>query len=175
MQIASADDFTAAVHHAVSTLREDCGLLRPRLAVVAPDNTYREAIVALQNADVFVFGPFSVEQFAREDLAPHYDGLLFADETNDTMRLFLDNASTHHVVGVVSGLNYPIAYTPQHVSYEIAGKGEADEAPLRDAFYKLIDCVRLRKNYKKASAHPLEKSWIPKGRDDVKLDLTKEE
>ena len=47
--------------------------------------------------------------------------------------------------------------------------------PLRHAIYAALDILRQRIRYRHATHHPLAKQWIPRGRDDYKLDLTKEE
>ena len=47
--------------------------------------------------------------------------------------------------------------------------------PLRQAIYAALDILRQRIRYRQATSHPLEKQWVPRGRDDYKLDLTKDD
>ena len=52
----------------------------------------------------------------------------------------------------------------------------ASEASFRQAVYTSIDVYRNREAYRQATAHPLRKEFVDKnGKDNVRLDLTKEE
>lgn len=78
------------------------------------------------------------------------------------------------------GVNYtaglPIVRTsPDHgTAYDIAGKNEASDESFRQAIYMGIDIFRNRLAYDEAREDPLRKMFFDRGRDDEKLDLTKE-
>ena len=80
-----------------------------------------------------------------------------------------------------SGVNYTagldfVRTSPDHgTGYDIAGKGEASEESLRQAIYKAIDVVRCRRNEAYIHRNPLRKQYFDKGKDNVVLDLTKDE
>lgn len=155
-------------------LRCDFASLRPRLAVISSNARLASPIAELREHGLFVFGPFEARSFVERGLQHHYDGciLLGADEVRDQL---LADAEPEYTVGYVSGL--PIVHTYPHlpISYERAGQGVTSEVPLREAIYAAIDIERARRRYRQATRRPLEKQWIPRGRDDFKLDLTRED
>lgn len=158
-----------------SHLRLDFGILRPRLAVISPSNPrLRADIEELQEHGITVFGPLSPQEFTEGKWQYHYDGciLLDADDVRDQL---LKDEDADHTVGYVSGLPIVLTYPLHDIGYAQAGKGQADEVPLRQAIYAAIDISRTRHSYYAATRHPLERQWVPRGRDDFKLDLTKEE
>ena len=79
------------------------------------------------------------------------------------------------------GVNYtaglPIVRTsPDHgTAFDIAGKNEASDESFRQAIYMAIDVFRNRLAYDEARKNPLKKMFFDRGKDDEKLDLTKEE
>lgn len=78
-------------------------------------------------------------------------------------------------VNFTAGLPY-VRTSPDHgTAYDIAGRGEASPTSLREAIYAAIDIYRHRESYDAAHANPLRKQFVERRRDDVKLDLTKEE
>lgn len=156
------------------SLRADCGLIRPRLAVISSQPKLRYDIDELHDAGVMVFGPFDPQQFIEGGWQHHYDACLFlgADEARKQI-LAAEDADLH--VGYVSGLPVVLAYPMQDIAYDQAGRGVTSEVPLRQSLYAAIDIVRNRISYHHATYRPLEKQWVPRGRDDFKLDLTKEE
>lgn len=156
------------------SLRQDFGLMRPRLAVISDNARLHHDIVELREKGVLVFGPFDAKEFVEGGWQHHYDGciLLGADEARDQL---LSDGDADHTIGYVSGLPVVLTYPQQDIAYDKAGKGESNEISLRQALYSAIDIERARHAYHMATRRPLEKQWIPRGRDDFKLDLTKED
>jgi 4-hydroxythreonine-4-phosphate dehydrogenase len=80
-----------------------------------------------------------------------------------------------------SGVNFtaglPIVRTsPDHgTAYNIAGLNQASDESFRQAIYMGIDISRNRAAYDEARRNPLKKMFFDRGRDDEKLDLTREE
>ena len=155
-------------------LRQDFGLLRPRLAVISDNGRLHSDLIELREQGITVFGPFDAQAFTEGQWQHHYDGCLLigCPDVRDQLLADLDPDFT---IGYVSGLPVVLAYPTQGISYADAGKGQANEAPLRHALYAAIDIARSRFRYQAATRHPLEKQWVPRGRDDFKLDLTKED
>lgn len=156
------------------SLRFDFGLMRPRIAVISALKKLKNDLEELQEQGITAFGPFSASEFIEGAWQDHYDGCLFLDEDEAFKKVF-EGRDSDNTIGYVSGLPLVLTYPLVGISYDIAGKGEANEVPLRQAIYAAIDILRDRIRYRHATHHPLEKQWVPRGRDDFKLDLTKEE
>lgn len=167
----------AFMSHIVSisqSLRQDFGIMRPRMAVISSVDKIRQDIAALHEEGILVFGPFDAQQFTEGAWHLHYDGNLFlnADEARHQV---LQGCEAEQTIGYISGLSLVLTYPMQSIGYDIAGQGLADPSPLRHAIYAAIDILRSRIRYRQATHHPLERQWVPRGRDDFKLDLTKED
>ena len=76
-------------------------------------------------------------------------------------------------VNITTGL--PIIRTsPDHgTAFDICGKGVANEASFRNAIYRAIDIYRNRMRYQEATTNPLQKKYVERGKDNVRLDLSK--
>ncbi len=160
-----------AVHY---SLRQDYMQLRPRIALISSNEKTRGDLIELHEEGITAFGPFAGKTFIDNGWQSHYDACLFLDE-DEAMQHAMDGQDPEHTIGYVSGLPVVLTYPMLGISYDIAGKGEANEIPLREAIYAAIDIYRSRSSYRYYTRSPLEKQWIPRGRDDVKLDLTKED
>lgn len=155
-------------------LREDSCMLKPRIAVVSANQKLGNDIKELQEKGIVVFGPFEAQDFIETAKFNHYDAILFLEE-EEARHKMIASFGQNEIFGYVSGLPIVLAYSLTGVCYNQAGKGTNDEAPLRNAIYEAIDIHRNREAYHRATRNPLERQWNPKGRDDFKLDLTKEE
>lgn len=155
-------------------LREDLSEIRPRMVVLSGNMRLADKIHELQEEGVTVFGPFEAAGFIEAGNLEHYDAVLFLDEENARHQL-LKSLNPSLTYGYVSGLPLILTYPLTGISYPIAGKNAADETALRNALYAAIDTFRNREAFAQATYKPLEKQWVPKGRDDYKLDLSKEE
>lgn len=167
---AFTNDLTTINNH----LREDFTLLKPRIAVVSANQKLATDIKELQEKGMVVFGPFEAKDFVETGKYNHYDAVLFLEE-EETRHALINSFDSQNTIGYVSGLPIVLAYPLTGVCYDKAGKGLSDDATLRNAIYSAIDIHRNRETYRRATRNPLEKQWVPKGRDDFKLDLTKEE
>ena len=170
----ASEAFVAHIQSIHRSLRQDFDMIRPRIAVISAQQKLKGDLDDLREQGITVFGPFAADDFVKGQWQHHYDGCLFLgeDESHDQVLAAEDSQFT---IGYVSGLPLVLTYPLQGISYDIAGQGKADEVPLRQAIYAAIDIVRSRVRYHHATHHPLEKQWVPRGRDDFKLDLTKEE
>lgn len=145
-------------------LRHDFLLIKPRLAVVSANEELSEEIRALREEGIFAFGPFKPETLAETVTLDAYDALVYvgcqpapSEEEEEDGKL---------TYGYISGL-------PMAVTYLSAGQQDSVQG-LKEAIYAVIDITRARISYRRATHNPLEKQWVPRGRDDFKLDLTKE-
>ncbi len=155
-------------------LRQDFGFIRPRMALISSKPNMDTVIRELEEDGITIFGPFEANSFIEAGNYKHYDAVLFLEEEEGRKKL-IDALQREETIGYVSGLPLVLAYPLTGICYDKAGKGIADETPLRNALYTAIDIYRNRVAYQYATQNPLEKQWNPKGRDDFKLDLSKEE
>ncbi|MDR1381073.1 MAG: 4-hydroxythreonine-4-phosphate dehydrogenase PdxA [Tannerella sp.] len=169
------------------SLREDFGIMRPRIAVLSlnphagdkgfiGDEESTVILPAIKEADrngISVFGPYAADGFFGAQTYRLFDGILamYHDQGLAPFKaLAMDDG-----VNFTAGL--PVVRTsPAHgTAYDIAGRNEASESSCRHALYTLIDVYRNRKNYQAATANPLHKQYVDRSGDKEKLDLTKEE
>ncbi len=155
-------------------LRQDFGFIRPRIALISTKPNMENDLHDLQEKGITIFGPFAAKEFIEKKNYEHFDATLFLEEEEGRHQL-LNQLDCNQTFGYVSGLPLVLTYPMTGICYDKAGRGQAEATPLRNALYAAIDIYRHRCDYRFATKNPLEKQWIPKGRDDFKLDLTKEE
>ena len=122
---------------------------------------------AVQNG-ILAFGPFSADGFFAAGGHVKYDAVL----------------AMYHDQGLIpfkslsqGGINFTaslqiVRTSPDHgVAYDIAGKGVADPASMRDAIYAAIDIYRNRQWYAQISANPLRRYERERGADMSVRDL----
>lgn len=159
-----------ALHH---SLRQDFQLMRPRIAVVSDVEKVKGDLNELHEQGITAFGPFAGQKFIENRWQNHYDASLFLNE-DEALKHVMDDCEAENTIGYVSGLPLVLTYPMVGISYEQAGKNEMCECSLRQCIYSAIDIYRNRSGYRYFTHNPLEKQWVPRGRDDFKLDLTKE-
>ncbi len=143
------------------------GLLgKEELEVIAP------AIKEAQDEYILCTGPFAADGFFGAGRFKDFDAVLAM--YHDQGLIPFKTLSMDSGVNYTAGL--PIVRTsPDHgTAYDIAGRNEASDKSFRHAIYMGIDIVRNRRDYDKAQENPLKKTFFDRGRDDEKLDLTKE-
>ncbi len=186
----NAETFIGDLRNIHQALRNDMTELRPRIAIVtpavsdtpkteegaaqAPDTDLRATLNELHKEGILAFGPYESGRFLNEELYKHYDAIVTWGNKKQLQTL-TDLIDPDKAVGYTMGLPIVHTYPTDGISYQTAGKGTASATALRNAVYLGIDICRNRHLYKKATRRPLEKQWIPRGRDDFKLDLTKED
>lgn len=156
------------------SLRFDFGIMRPRLAVVSAHEKLRNDLEELHEQGILAFGPLNPIAFAEGAWHQHYDGCLYHDQ-DEAFRQIIAGCDAGYTIGFISGLHLILTYPFIGIRYDIAGQNLASEMPLRQAIYAALDILRRRIRYRQATHHPLEKHWVPRGRDDYKLDLTKDD
>lgn len=168
------ENIATDIRNVNTQLRRSFRYIEPRIAVLSRSQKLTASLNDLRESHIMVFGPFDPAGFVEKQLWRHYDAVIFIDCENER-NLLLDQQDNDYTYGFVSGLPLIITYPIMPISYEIAGQGIANEVPFRQAIYAGLDICKNRRAFANATRHPLEKQWIPKGRDDVKLDLSKSE
>jgi 4-hydroxythreonine-4-phosphate dehydrogenase len=161
---------TRRIHTA---MRTDFTHLRPRIALVMPTHSTLETTVlhdvcrTLHDEGILLFGPFDEEVFLAQGMAAHYDAVIVPGDAEALHRLTAE-ASPTESFSYTTGLRYLQA------SPFAANRLDDALDSLRLALYSAIDICRNRRRYTIASHNPLQKQWNPRGKDDFKLDLTKD-
>ena len=166
------------------TLRRDLRISSPRIAVLSlnphagdggvlgmeEEEIIRPAIIELEKRGIQAFGPYAADGFFGSGAYVRFDGVLamYHDQGLAPFKtLALDNG-----INFTAGL--PIVRTsPDHgTSYDIAGKGIADEQSFRQAIYMAVDIFRNRCHYDEPLANPLPKLYHEKREDGDKQRFT---
>ncbi len=171
-----------------TSLMRDFNIGRPRIAVLSLNphggengilGTEEKDIIipAMQQAQdedgILCFGPFAADGFFGARQYRRFDGVLamYHDQGLAPFKTIAMDEGVNFTAGL------PIVRTsPDHgTGYDIAGQGIANESSMRHAIYTAIDVYRNRARYDQARVNPLPKLFQDRGRDNVKLDLTKGE
>lgn len=165
------------------SLRQDFGIGKPRIAVLALNphagdegliGTEEQEIIIpamaeLKKKGMFCYGPYPADGFFGSGTFTKFDGIL---------AMYHDQGlAPFKALAMEEGVNYtaglPIVRTsPAHgTAYDIAGKGVASEASLRQAIYAAIDIYRNRVSDEEAHQNPLKKLYHEKRDDSHKLKL----
>ncbi len=169
------------------SLRSDFAITAPRIAVLglnphAGDNgllgseeleIISPAIEEARQMKILAFGPYPADGFFGNALYKRFDGVLamYHDQGLAPFKTLAMEAG----VNFTAGLPY-VRTSPDHgTAYDIAGKGEASESSMRAAIYQAVDLLRNRLTHRKISANPLKRKYFDRGKDNVVLDLTKDE
>ena len=171
------------------TLKEDFGIVEPRIAVLAlnphageggmlgeeEQQIIKPAIVEAFEQGVLAFGPFPADGLFGGGGYVKYDAIL---------AMYHDQGLTPFKTLSPDGVNFTaglsaVRTSPDHgTAYDIAGKGIADAQSMRNAIYAAIDIVRNREQWAELTANPLQRFERDKGRDvsikDLKLPETEE-
>jgi len=165
-----------------SCLRRDLRISNPRIAVMAlnPKTDHAEepwgeeekdiimpAIEELEQAGIQAFGPYDAGEFFGQGCHFKFDGILAMYYNQGMMPL--NTLARETVVSLMTGMPFVCTRPETGVGYDIAGKGVADEAPLRQAVFTGIDVFRNRIDYDEPLANPLPKLYKEKRDDSEKV------
>lgn len=167
-------------------LKSDFTCERPKIAVLSlnphcgdsgllGEEEQKEIIPAIQQGKeegILVFGPYSADGFFATGSFRNFDGILamYHDQGLAPFKALAGDTG----VNFTGGLPY-IRTSPDHgTAYDMAWKGNADPASMRQAIYKAIDLFRNRVRHEEAIANPLKKAKQEKTIDRT-IDLSQEE
>ncbi|NLJ00381.1 MAG: 4-hydroxythreonine-4-phosphate dehydrogenase PdxA [Bacteroidales bacterium] len=144
------------------------GLLgKEEIEVIAP------AVKEAQDEWILCAGPYAPDGFFGTGRFKDFDAILamYHDQGLIPFKTLAMDMGVNYTAGL------PIVRTsPDHgTAFDIAGKNEASDESFRQAIYMAIDVFRNRLAYDEARKNPLKKMFFDRGKDDEKLDLTKEE
>lgn len=170
------------------SLKRDFYIDGPRIAVLSLNphagengilgNEEKDLIIpaiqqALDEDGIQCFGPYAADGFFGARHYRRFDAVL---------AMYHDQGLTpFKTIAMDEGVNFTaglpfVRTSPDHgTGYDIAGQGIANESSLRHAIYTAIDVYHNRERYDQERQNPLPKLFQDRGRDNVKLDLTKGE
>ncbi len=169
------------------TLRRDFKVEVPRIAVLGlnphagengllgseENEIIAPAIKLAQDENIMCAGPFASDGFFGTSRYKDFDAVLAM--YHDQGLIPFKSIAMDYGVNFTAGLQI-VRTSPDHgTGYDIAGKNEASEESFRQAIYMAVDIYKNRKNWDEARKNPLKKMFYDRGRDDEKLDLTKDE
>lgn len=167
------------------SLREDFGITKPRVAVLAlnphagdggllgreEQEIISPAIRESYEGGVLAFGPFAADGFFAAGTFKKYDAVLamYHDQGLAPFKTL-----TPYGVNVTTNLDI-VRTSPDHgVGYDIAGKGVADESSMRNAIYMALDIYRSRRREAEYAANPLKHYERARGGRDANVKDLKE-
>ncbi len=151
-----------------ATLTSDFGIERPKIAVLSlnphcgdggllgneENDIIIPAIDECIGEGILAFGPYAADGFFGSGAYRNFDGVLamYHDQGLAPFKTLAGDGG----VNFTAGLPF-VRTSPDHgTAYDIARKGEADAASMREAIYSAIDIRRNRDIYLEASANPLQ-------------------
>lgn len=163
------------------SLRRDFRISSPRVAVLAlnpkagdngllgteEQDVIAPAIAELAEERVEAFGPYAADSFFGDGSYAVFDGILamYFDQALAPFHALTSEAGVLYTAGLSLVRTAP----DMGVSMDIAGKGVADAAPMRQAIYDAIDIFRNRVNYDEPLANPLKKLYKEKRDESEKV------
>lgn len=170
------------------SLKRDFNIDGPRIAVLSLNpHAGENGILGSEERDIILpaiqqsldedgiqsFGPYAADGFFGARHYRRFDGVLAM--YHDQGLAPFKTIAMDEGVNFTAGLPF-VRTSPDHgTGYDIAGQGIANESSMRQAIYTAIDVYRNRIRYDEARQNPLPKLFQDRGRDNVKLDLTKED
>lgn len=182
----SAEKITASLVALRQTLKQDFGVIEPRIAVLSlnphagdggllgseEETIIRPAIQEAAQQSVLAFGPLAADGLFAGGGYKKYDAILamYHDQGLTPFKALSPDG-----VNFTAGLNV-VRTSPDHgTAFDIAGKDLADAQSMRSAIYEALDIVRRRNDYKFWNRNPLEHFEREKGRDVSMKDLQEAE
>lgn len=168
-------------------LKRDFTVCKPRIAVLALNphagdggllgqeeaEVITPAIEQAQKERILAFGPYAADGFFGTEAYRKFDGVLamYHDQGLAPFKTIAMDLG----VNITAGLPY-VRTSPDHgTGFDIAGQGVASEESMRQALYAALDIYRSRERHDGAHANPLRRQYFDKSKDNVVLDLSKDD
>ena len=161
------------------SLIRDFGVPKPRIAVLGLNphagdngllgNEEKEVILpAIREAfdkGSYVFGPYGADGFFGSGVYKQFDAVLamYHDQGLAPFKALAFDSGVNFTAGL------PIVRTsPDHgTAYDLAGKGKADEASLRNAIFVACDVYKKRREFREYGLNPLQAQDV-RDKDDYR-------
>jgi len=169
------------------SLKKDFCIEAPKIAVLSlnphagengllgkeEQETIIPAINEASENGIWAFGPYASDGFFGTEAYNKFDGVLamYHDQGLAPFKTLAMSSGVNYT----AGLKY-IRTSPDHgTGFDIAGQDKASPESMLHAIYMAIDVFRNRKNHAIAHRNPLRRQYFDKGKDNVVLDLTKDD
>jgi 4-hydroxythreonine-4-phosphate dehydrogenase len=161
---------TEKINTVTKSLKQDFGIRRPKVAVLAinphagdngvigneDDEVLRPALEMIKSKGHLVYGPYSADSFFGSNNYKNFDAVIAS--YHDQGLIPFKTITFGEGVNYTAGLD-KIRTSPDHgTAYEIAGKGQADESSFKQAIYTAIQIYRNRLEYNHYNKSPLKKA-----------------
>ena len=170
-----------------SSLKRDFNIVAPRIAVLSLNphagdhgllgseeaDVIAPALEQAANEKILAFGPYADDGLFVTEAYRKFDGVLamYHDQGLAPFKTIVMDSG----VNFTAGLPY-VRTSPDHgTGFDIAGQGKASEESMRQAIYMALDTYRSRLRHDEAYANPLRRQYFDKGKDNVVLDLSKDD
>lgn len=170
-----------------NSLKRDFAVDAPKIAVLALNphagengllgaEEQKEIIPAIQEAaeaGILAFGPYAADGFFGNEAYKHFDGVLamYHDQGLAPFKTLAMSSG----VNFTAGLKY-VRTSPDHgTGFDIAGQDKASPESMLHAIYTAIDVFRNRRMHDAARRNPLRRQYFDKSKDNVVLDLSKDD
>lgn len=151
------------------SLKKDFGINKPKIAVLGlnphagdeglvgkeEEEIIKPALKEARQKDIFCFGPYSADAFFARGQYEKFDAVLalYHDQGLIPFKSLAHGEGVNYTAGLPA-----VRTSPDHgTAFDIAGKGIADEASLREAVYKCIDIINMRREVADQYKNPLKK------------------
>ena len=168
------------------SLKQDFGIDKPKIAVLALNpHAGDEGLVGKEEVDIIkpaikeagrkglmAFGPYSADAFFARGLHEKFDCVLalYHDQGLIPFKSLAFGEGVNFTAGIEG-----VRTSPDHgVAFDIAGKGVADESSLREAIFKSIDIVNMRRERAEQFQNPLKKRSAQVFRNAVDEKITED-
>ena len=151
------------------SLKKDFGIDKPKIAVLGLNphtgddglvgkeeiEIIKPAIEEANKKGVLCFGPYSADAFFARGSHEKFDCVLalYHDQGLIPFKSLAFGEGINYTAGIEG-----VRTSPDHgTAFDIAGKGIADEASFREAIFKCVDIVNMKKEIKDQHSSPLKK------------------
>ncbi len=151
------------------SLKKDFGINKPKIAVLGLNphagdeglvgkeekEIIKPAVADAKQKGIFCFGPYSADAFFARGSHEKFDAVLalYHDQGLIPFKSLAFGEGVNYTAGIDG-----VRTSPDHgTAFDIAGKGIADEASFREAIYKAVDIVNMRKEITTQYANPLKR------------------
>jgi 4-hydroxythreonine-4-phosphate dehydrogenase len=167
LDVLTKDAILNALKNLETALRKDFNIIKPRIAVLGLNphagesgNLGKEemeiispAISAAKNAGILAFGPYSADGFFGSGLCFQFDAVLamYHDQGLTGFKALAQDEGVNYTAGLTV-----VRTSPGHgTAFDLASKGRANEAGLRNAIYFALDVVKNREEHLFRTQNPL--------------------
>jgi 4-hydroxythreonine-4-phosphate dehydrogenase len=151
------------------SLIKDFGIDRPKIAVLGlnphagdegligkeENEVIKPAIKDARNSNILAFGPYSADAFFARGEHEKFDAVLamYHDQGLIPFKSLAFGEGVNYTAGLAG-----VRTSPDHgTAFDIAGKGEADEASFTAAVFECIEIIIKRATYAENNKNPLKK------------------